>query len=118
MTYTVIDDIKANVTTKWSHPNCKFQRGDRVRVNANVLPKKYTSVLEGKVRGVDSYFSKPIVEKAGNEGHVIAVSCTPDGKIRGRAPDGYCERMYTRYYVQFTDKTIFGIHSHALDLVK
>ena len=117
MTYTTLNDIKANVTTKWSHPNCKFQRGDRVLVTHRVLPTKYTSVLDGKVRGVDSYFSKPIVEKAGNEGHVVGVSCTQDGKIRGRAQNGHCERMYTRYYVQFADKTIFGIHSHALQAV-
>ena len=105
MTYTSINDIKANVTTKWSHPNCKFQRGDRVRVNAHVLPNV-----------ISSYFSKPIQERAASEGHVIAVSCTPDGKIRGRSANGFCERMYTRYYVQFADKSIFGIHSHALTL--
>ena len=101
MTYTSINDIKANVTTKWSHPNCKFQRGDRVLLNK---------------RRLCNYFSKPIIEKGGSEGHVIAVSCTLDGKIRGRAQNGHCERMYTRYYVQFADKTIFGIHSHALEL--
>jgi hypothetical protein len=118
MTYTSLKDIKANVKTTWSHPNCKFQRGDRVLVTQRVLPTKYTSVLDGKVRGVDSYFSKPIVEKAGSEGHVVAVSCTPDGLIRGKAPDGICYRMFTRYYVQFADRSIFGIHSHALELAE
>ena len=116
MTYTSLKDVKANITTKWAHPNSKFMRGDFVRVNKNVLPSTWPGT-DGKIRTKESYWSKPIIEKAGRSGHVVAVSGTPDGLLRGKAPNGYCERMYTRYYVRFGDGSIYGIHSHALDLV-
>ena len=117
MTYTSLKQVKANVTTKWSHPNCKFMRGDRVTVNNNVLPGLWTGT-DGAPRIKESYWSEPIMNKAGSEGHVVAASCTPDGRMRGKAPGGFCERMYTRYYVQFADRSIYGIHSHALDFVE
>ena len=122
MAYTSISDIRANVTTTWNHPNCKFQRGDRVVVNKEAAPYKTTC------KGTDgdcvvykmgsNYNSQPIMERTGAEGHVIAASCTPDGLMRGKAPGGFYERMYTRYYVQFADRTILGIHSHFLDAVE
>ena len=102
--YTTIDEIKANVKTIWYHPNCKFLRGDRVVVNQQVIRQPG-----------NSYVSKMQQRRVGREGHVVAVSCTPDGRIRGQALDGWCNRMYTRYYVQFADGIIFGFHSHHLN---
>ena len=119
--YTSTKDIKANVTTKWNHPNCKFQRGDRVNVRDNVLGYPKAGYHKGQIDIVGrypGYCSQPIQDKVGQDGHVVAVSCTPDGKIRGKAPNGFYERCFTRYYVQFSDKSIYGIHSHFLDVVE
>ena len=114
--YKSISDVKANIKLNWNHHNCKFNPGDRARVNHHVLDTKWTS-SDGKVRVTKTYHSKPIVEHAGQDGNVLAVSCTPDGKIRGRPAHGYTDRQYTRYYVQFNDGNIIGIHSHCLDKV-
>ena len=110
--YTNTDEIKANVKLNWNHGNCKFNPGSRVKVNR--LVKGWTIGQGHFVR--ESYFSKPIQSKCGEEGNVVAVSCTPDGKIRGYNKGS--SRMYTRYYVQFNDNSILGIHSHALDSVE
>ena len=110
--YTNTDEIKANVKLNWNHGNCKFNPGSRVKVNR--LVKGWTIGQGHFIR--ESYFSKPIQNKCGEEGNVVAVSCTPDGKIRGYS--GGSSRMYTRYYVQFNDDSILGIHSHALDSVE
>ena len=121
MTYTSTKQIKANVKTVWSNPQCKFQRGDRVTVRDEVLGGLKAGRQRGEVAIVGrypGYCSQPIQDKVAKEGHVVAVSCTPDGNIRGKAPKGFCERMYTRYYIQFADRTIFGIHSHFLDIVE
>ena len=99
--YKSITDIKANVKYNWDHGNCKFKPGARVRVNESVV-NSY-----GK-----KYFSKRIQNRHGVEGNVVAVSCTWDGTIRS------VNRMFTRYYVQFNDGGIIGIHSHALDSVQ
>ena len=107
--YTSTKDIRANVKTSWVHPNCKFQRGDRVVVNEYVLPQK--------PYGRNGDASRLIRERAGEEGHVVAVSCTDRGTIRGRSNNGYFERQFTRYYVQFADRTIIGFHSHYLNLI-
>ena len=37
MTYTDLSEIRARVTTSWNHHNCKFRKGDRVRVNKERL---------------------------------------------------------------------------------
>lgn len=104
--YKSITDIKANVKYNWNHGNCKFKPGARVRVNESVLTCNY-----GK-----SYHSKRIQNRCGVEGNVVAVSCTSDGTIRGNTwTHG---RQFTRYYVQFNDGGIIGIHSHALDSVQ
>ena len=119
--YTSVKQIKASIKTKWDHPNCKFQRGDRVNVKDDVLGWKKAGRVNGEIEIVGrypGYCSKPIQDKVAQDGHVVAVSCTPDGNIRGKAPGGFCERMYTRYYVQFADRSIYGIHSHFLDLVE
>jgi len=111
-----IEDIKAVVKYKWDHHKHKFLPGDRARVNHTVLDLKWTD-QKGNARVGKSYHSRPIVEHAGQEGNVLAVSCTPDGKTRGRPANGYTERQFTRYYVQFNDGNIIGIHSHCLDKV-
>jgi len=115
--YKSTDEIKANVKLNWNHHNCKFRPGDRVYVNYAVKDKLssftdkegiYERVIVNK-----SYFSKPIQNRVGEEGNVVAVSCTSNGLIRGYSNGS--SRMYTRYYVQFNDGSIIGIHSHALD---
>jgi len=115
--YTNTKQIRANVKTSWSHPNCKFQRGDRVKVDESAGGYGWTGT-DGAPRVTASYNSRPIQDRIGQEGHVVAVSCTPDGRIRGKAPNGYCERMYSRYYVQFCDGVIHGLHSHFLTSVE
>ena len=100
--YKSITDIKANVKYNWDHGNCKFKPGARVRVNESVSTCNYG----------ESYHSKRIQNRHGAEGNVVAVSCTSDGTIRS------VNRQYTRYYVQFNDGGIIGIHSHALDSVR
>lgn len=110
--YKSTDEIKANVKLNWNHHNCKFNPGSRVKVNR--LVKGWTIGQGHFIR--ESYFSKPIQSKYGEEGNVVAVSCTDDGLIRGY--NGGTTRMYTRYYVQFNDDSILGIHSHALDSVE
>lgn len=98
-----IEDIKAHVITSWDHPRSKFKPGDSVIVR----------VGEGANQEA----------RVGTVGTVVAVSAVKSGHIRGRQgsiamPDGrqeyVNERMYTRYYVQFEDDCIFGIHSHFL----
>ena len=121
MAYTSIADIKANITTAWNHPNCKFQRGDRVVVNKYAAPYKTTCTdKDGNCvvyKMGSNYNSQPIMERTGTEGHVVAASCTSDGLMRGKT-SWSTPRMYTRYYVQFADRTILGIHSHFLDAVE
>ena len=92
--------IKANVITNWyrkDHANCKF------------LP--FERVLVDKVNKMES---KKLRARVGMVGTVIAVSVTPDGKMRGKSPTGYGPRQYTRYYVQFTDGYVGGFHSKYL----
>jgi hypothetical protein len=98
-----VGDIKAHVITSWDHPRSKFKPGDSVIVRAG----------EGANQEA----------RVGTVGTVVAVSAVKSGHIRGRQgsitmPDGrqeyVNERMYTRYYVQFEDDCIFGIHSHFL----
>jgi hypothetical protein len=101
-----IADIKANVKFKWDHHNCKFAPGDRVTVNSD---------------GALGYNSKKIKDRVTLPGNILAVSCGKDGNIRTRIkfnPHGrriLNNRMFTRYFVQFDDGEIIGIHSHHLD---
>ncbi len=113
--YNNIDQIKANVKTVWYHPNCKFQRGDRVVVNRHVLPSKWVG-LDGETKVGTSHVSAVKQRRVQRVGHVVAVSCTPDGRIRGKALHGWTNRMFTRYYVQFADGLIGGFESHHLDM--
>ena len=101
-----IEDIKAVVKFKWDHPKCKFLPGDRVTVN------KY---------GANTYNSSNIQKRVGTQGNVLAVTVGSDGNIRTKTKYNeefricQSERMYTRYYVQFNDGEIIGIHSQHLN---
>ena len=111
--YKTLHDIKARVTARWKHKNCKFQRGDYAEVSAQVLPREYVK-MDGGIGDGHSYVSNIKQRRVGRVGRVIAVSCLPDGRIRGDGSPG-CSRMYTRYYIQFRDGTIMGYDSHHLN---
>ena len=93
------NEITALVLTSWDHPRCKFYPGDTV------------------VACVSAYHNVPktLSDRKGQTGKVFAVS-SPDGiNIRGsRYSRGYNERMFTRYYVEFSDGECYGFHSHYL----
>jgi hypothetical protein len=114
MNYTNVADIKARVKTDWSHGNHKFKPGAFVEVSKHVIPREWVAPTGVIVSG-SSYVSQRKQRRVGRVGEVVAVSCTPSGKVRGRAEGGFCERMYTRYYVQFKDDVILGYDSHHLD---
>ena len=116
MNYKELHDIKARVTARWKHPNCKFQRGDHAEVSAQVLPRQYVK-MDGGIGDGHSYVSRKKQQRVGQVGRVIAVSCLPDGRIRNnRWDDGRtASRMYTRYYIQFKDGVILGYDSHHLN---
>ncbi len=112
--YTSVFDIKARVKTQWDHRNHKFYPGSYVEVNRQIAPRDWVT-SKGRIVDGHSYESKPKQERVGRVGRVVAVTCTPDGKTRGKAGHGFFERMYTRYYVQFKDGVILGFHSHHLN---
>jgi hypothetical protein len=98
-------NIKAKVIKNWdreTHPNCKFLPGNKVKVLDNI------NIIE----------SNKLKNNIGLEGTVIAVTVAHDNKMRGHSEFGYCNRMYTRYYVQFENGYVGGYHSHYLSLVK
>jgi len=101
-----IEDIKAVVKFNWNHHNCKFSPGDRVVVNED---------------GRRLYNSDNIRKRVGTHGNILAVTVGSDGNIRTKTKRNedhrICqrERMYTRYYVQFNDGEIIGIHSQHLN---
>ena len=111
--YKTLHDIKARVTARWSHKNCKFQRGDHAEVSMNVLPRDYLK-MDGGIGEGHSHVSQIKQRRVGRVGQVVAVSCLPDGRIRGDARAG-TSRMYTRYYIQFRDGVIMGFDSHHLN---
>lgn len=114
--YKTLHDIKARVTARWNHPNCKFQRGDHAEVSAQVLPREYVK-MDGGIGTGTSYVSQVKQRRVGRVGKVIAVSCTESGTIRSRSDHytrGESSRMYTRYYIQFSDGVIMGFDSHHL----
>ena len=121
--YRSVNDIKACVTTRWTHNNCKFQRGDHAEVSVNVLPRDYLK-MDGGVGQGHSYVSQIKQRRVGRVGQVVAVSCINDGTRRirsggldtrpGNGPRT-ASRMYTRYYIQFTDGIIMGFDSHHLN---
>ncbi|MDC3298559.1 hypothetical protein OAU81_00655 [bacterium] len=116
MTYKTLHDIKARVTARWKHPNCKFQRGDFAEVTTNVLPRQYVR-HDGTIAPGSSYVSLKKRARVGQVGKVIAVSCLPDGRIRSNDMShrsGGVTRMFTRYYIRFVDGEIMGFDSHHL----
>lgn len=111
MTYKTLHDIRARVTARWKHKNCKFQLDDYAEVSAQVLPRQYVK-MGGGIGDGHSYVSRKKQQRVGQIGRVRAVSCTRSGKIRG---DGVRQsRMYTKYYIQFKDGEILGYDSHHL----
>lgn len=114
-TVTTLHDIRARVTARWTHPRCKFQRGTFAEVDAQVLPRQYVRP-DGKIASGSSYVSKYKQQRAGQVGEVIAVSCLKDGRIRSNDYGRYGQptRMFTRYYIQFSDGEILGYESHHL----
>ena len=114
MTYKTIQQIRAHVTTDWSHSNCKFQPGDYAEVTAQVLPRQYVK-MDGGIGDGHSYVSRKKQQRVAQIGRVCAVSCMPDGRIRNNEfRTGQSTRMFTRYYIQFNDGEILGYDSHHL----
>ena len=105
MSYKRVSDIRARVTTRWNHHNCKFAPGDAAQVSDRVLPATF------KGREIPHHTSKPQRAQAGRYGTVVAVSCVEDGRIRSHNN----RRQYTRYYLQFATGEIQGFESHHLD---
>lgn len=97
-----IKDVKAVHKTSWDKKNrTKFAPGDLVRVSKHIFP------------GTGE--SERTTARRGQIGIIMGVTCTSDGSIRGRS-SGYCDRMYTRYFVAFNDGKVLGLHSHNLQL--
>lgn len=117
-TYTTTDDIRAHVTTSWSHANCKFQPDDFAEVSAQVLPREWVHEDEcggRRIRPGRTYVSEKKRGRVAQVGRVIAVSCLEDGRIRSNTyRPGQPTRMFTRYYIQFNDGEILGYESHHL----
>jgi hypothetical protein len=115
MIYKTLHDIQARVTARWSHPNCKFKRGDHAEVSAQVLPRQYVQ-MDGQIANGRSHVSKIKQRRVGQVGVVRAVSCNELGNIRSNAgaASHVASRMYTRYYIQFNDGAIMGYDSHHL----
>ena len=119
-TYKTLHDIKAHVTARWKHKNCKFHRGDYAEVSAQVLPREWVAWDDcgnRKIKAGLSYVSKIKQRRVGRVGKVIAVSCLKNGRIRSGEDhwtQGLPSRMYTRYYIQFRDGVIQGFDSHHL----
>ena len=117
MIYKTLHDIKARVTARWKHKNCKFQRGAFAEVNANVIPREWVG-HDGTIIAGRSYVSNVKQRRVGRVGKVVAVSCLENGRIRSNDTTyktGGPTRMYTRYYIQFKDGVIMGFDSHHLN---
>jgi hypothetical protein len=117
-TPTTLSQIKANILTVWERAKngqTKFLPGDLATVKVD----ERHGVLTKTYKGGQS--SNKIAAKQGQTGTIVAVTCSADGLLRGFNDRGFegkplCYRRdFTKYYVQFEDKSIFGIHSHLLD---
>lgn len=111
--YKTLHDIRANVTSRWNHHNCKFKRGDHAEVSAQVLPREWVT-RDGTIVPGRTHVSQVKQRRVGRVGRVIAVSCINDGTRRIRGSGARVTRMYTRYYIQFRDGIIMGFDSHHL----
>ena len=114
--YKEVNEIKANVKIDWSHGNHKFQPGDAVEVNGNVIPREWVGT-DGTIKKGRSYVSQRRQRRVGRVGQVVAVTCLPNGKVRSNYRTTWTtpSRMYTRYYIKFTDGIIMGYESHHLN---
>ena len=89
-------------------------------MTAQVLPRDYLAHDEcggRKIKAGRSYVSQVKQRRVGRVGQVVAVSCLPNGRIRSGSDhwtQGMPSRMYTRYYIQFSDGVIMGFDSHHL----
>lgn len=99
------NEIKATVTFNWNHKNCRFLPGDKAMV---IVDSRHGAPRFG---GAGGQSSNKAAKKQGQVGTVVAVSCCSNGKIRSNT------REFTRYYVEFQDKSVFGFHSHLLNKV-
>jgi len=120
-TYKTLGHIRANVTARWNHKNCKFQPGDHAEVSAQVLPREWVHQDEcggRRIRAGHSYVSHKKQQRVAQVGRVVAVSCLKNGHIRSGDDHwtrGLPSRMYTRYYIRFKDGEIMGFDSHHLN---
>lgn len=96
-----MNKIRAKHLTDWSNKNCKFQPNERVEV---------------KTFSPSDQVSKKIQARATEHGNVIGVSVARDGRIRGYTRGGR-RREFTRYFVQFHDGYVAGLHSQYLNRV-
>ena len=111
--YKNVEEIKANVKTEWTHGRHKFKPQSYAEVSGRVCPREWVGT-DGVVRQGRGYVSQVMQRRVGQVGRVVAVSCGIGGKVRGPSLTGFCDRMYTKYYLQFRDGSIFGYHSHHL----
>lgn len=102
------DSIRANVIYDWSK-QAKFAPSERVNFNGGD-----DFVYSREQLQSSGTYSNVLMEYYGHVGKVVAVSAAKDGKIRGASEHGFGGRQFTRYYVEFTDGRVFGIHSHHL----
>ena len=94
--------VKAVHKTDWDKQGrVKFGPGDLVRVAEHIF--------------AGTGESDRTAARRGHVGIIMGVTCTSDGSIRGPS-SGYCDRMYTRYFVAFSDAKVLGLHSHNLQL--
>ena len=106
-------DIKAVVKTDWSHPNHKFKPAAFAQVVPYIIRNDRLNHDKTKVIVGHSYESKVKQRRVGQIGEVVAVSCLDTGHVRNNGSH-HTSRMYTRYYLKFTDGNILGFHSHHL----
>ena len=114
MKYKTLQDVRARITTSWSHHRCKFKRLQYAEVSTDVIGREYLT-RDGTIAPARSYVSKKKQTRAGQLGQVLAVSCCLDGRIRNNTfAGGQSTRMFTRYYIRFSDGEILGYDSHHL----
>ena len=94
--------VKAHVIYDWNHHLCKFLPGDRVKVC------KATRISDSDEKCLKKY--------AERYGIVYAATATEDGNMRGLSKYNY-PRCHTRYYVEFPNGDVKGIHSQYLTKV-
>lgn len=100
------EQITAVITEDWDrirNKNCKFLPGDMVRVD---IPN-----FDGKA--AYPIYPDNYTKYNGLTGKVFAATCGPDGLLRSKKTTWY-GRCYTKYYVEFENGDVYGLHSHHL----